>query len=362
MTGRTWEVLYPRPQGPWSAVLSDAGRRAYGLYDPETGEIRQVAPADDRALPGLQWWLARGELIAYRVGRRAVVRTVVDGEVAYAKVVPPRKVPGVARRAVAAAAVRGLGPDGFPDLPGLLVADGDEGFLLVSAVAGRSLHELVAGPAPLDRETSALVARALARFHATPAAGLDLPAPPGVMGPGLWATLVGTQFPELEDCYRRALHLVTAAPPAPATGERLVHGDLHDKNVVVSYGRIGLLDLDGLRAGDPVEDVANLAAHLVLRALQRGEPAQAGRRDAARLTAAYRQAGGCFRGQWLLASGARALFRLACVYRFRRRWQGLTPALLAEAEAWAMQAGATGAGCEGQRRGEEVRHLAAAGR
>ncbi len=64
----------------------------------------------------------------------------------------------------------------------------------------------------------------------------------------------------------RVLHRL----PGPPVLERLAlaHGDLHDGNVVLTGAGVGLLDLDGVVAADPAEDVGNLWARLVLRAVQ----------------------------------------------------------------------------------------------
>ncbi len=48
------------------------------------------------------------------------------------------------------------------------------------------------------------------------------------------------------------------------------HGDLHDGQLLSGGARLGLLDLDGVVAASPVQDVANLSAHLTLRALNPG--------------------------------------------------------------------------------------------
>ena len=331
-----WETLYPRRQGEWTAVLSSRGEKAYGLYDPTRKALQQVAPADDLALPGLGEWLARGELVSYRVGHRAVVRTTFRGETAYAKVLPPAR----RRRLVTKleAATRARSADArFPHVP-VLVDDSSEGALLTASLPGQSLHQLSSGRSPLDATALDDVAQALACFHRWSASDLGIAASSGAADLEHWASVVATHFPERREAYRDALELVSAAGPVPApSADRLVHGDLHDKNVMVSGGRVSLLDLDGIRAGDPAEDVGNLVAHFVLRALQHRRSPESGRRLAGAFAGAYRRAGGDVPTEALVAGAARSLFRLACVYRFRRRWQGLTAALLAEATEWSIQ-------------------------
>ena len=89
-----------------------------------------------------------------------------------------------------------------------------------------------------------------------------------------------------------------------------------------------MLDLDGLFVADPAADVANLMAHLVLRALQRGDDPDRRRDQGRRLLTSYHAAGGSADPDAVDAAVARALFRLACVYLFRGRWHALAPLLL----------------------------------
>ncbi|MBW3649605.1 MAG: aminoglycoside phosphotransferase family protein [Actinobacteria bacterium] len=328
-----WDVLYPRVHGSWSAILSHGGKeRAYGLYDPIDKTLQEVAPAQDLVLPTLGRWLTRGELVSYRVGRRAVVRTVAGDATAYAKLVAPKRAARLVARHEDLSALSAADP-GFPGVPAVVGAGVDDAILLADA-RGTSLHDHLARRLPCDSPVLVHLARALVRFHGTPAFTLDVPS---ATGPALgqWASLVAAQFPAWRKRYGEVLQAVEGAEPgAPRYVDRLVHGDLHDKNVILRGHRVVLLDVDALRRGDPAEDIGNLAAHFVLRALQRGDPAEGGRSQAARFTAVYRRAAGDVDPAAVVAAGARSLFRLACLYCFRRRWQPIVPALLAEAVAW----------------------------
>src|SRR5699024_6771465 len=98
----------------------------------------------------------------------------------------------------------------------------------------------------------------------------------------------------------------------------LIHRDLHDKQILISNDRAGLLDFDLAAVGEPALDVANLLVHLELRAEQ-GLLAQ----DAAEaLTAAfldeYRPSDPVRAA--LPAYAAATRVRLAAVYRFRPPW------------------------------------------
>ena len=331
----TWDVLYPRPEGRWSGYAQRGDSRRYGLYDPVTGLFETVRPEDDAALPALACWLRRGELLAYRPGRRAMVLTA---EGTYAKVLRPRRVaPLVARIAAAEEAAREAGV-GFPDLARLVGVDPD-GVVRFAPLPGPSLHDVLVGTATgPDAATAVLdrVGAALARFQDVAAAPVGDGAGTAAQEPATWAALAARDAPELAGRYGEVLAELPAAPSDGVTV--LVHGDLHDRNVVVGAA-VGFLDLDLLGRGGPADDPGNLAAHLVLRALQYGADGQWGRRAAARLVGGYIRHGGVATSEAVTAVGARTLFRLACLYRFRRRWRPLVPALLDEAARWTSPAG-----------------------
>src|SRR6266540_885699 len=145
----------------------------------------------------------------------------------------------------------------------------------------------------------------------------------------VYAEIVARHFPERAAAYRSALASLPSAPRPDGPG-RLVHGDLHDRNVLVGADRVAILDLEMLHARSPGEDVGNLMGHLVLRALQRGATVREGQAQGGVFLEAYRDAGGVVDDDDVAAVASRTLFRLACLYLYRRRWQALTPALLAE--------------------------------
>jgi aminoglycoside phosphotransferase (APT) family kinase protein len=134
--------------------------------------------------------------------------------------------------------------------------------------------------------------------------------------------------PGLVGPYRAvAARLPDVSTAGPVT---FVHGDLHDRNVLLGDHGGGIIDLDGVGVGDPAIDVGNLAAHVLLRALQRGDSIAVGRAEAAIVLAEHPHGGPRARS-W----GAHTLFRLSVLYRFRMRWAHLAPGFLAEASAWA---------------------------
>ena len=114
-----------------------------------------------------------------------------------------------------------------------------------------------------------------------------------------------------------------------------MHGDLHDRNLLLHSGRLAILDLDRLGPGYPIAEVGNLTAHIVLRSLQAGERIAASDDLISAFLRAYERAGGFMEQDLHAAAVARTLFRLACLYRFRRQQAWLCPTLLAESRRFA---------------------------
>jgi hypothetical protein len=83
---------------------------------------------------------------------------------------------------------------------------------------------------------------------------------------GAWASLVDRELPgagasELADAFARAALAASASAPAP------LHKDFHPRHVVVGR-RLGIIDLDEMRWGDPSFDIAHFCAYLDLLGLR----------------------------------------------------------------------------------------------
>lgn len=312
-------LLARAPAGPRWFAHDDHGCRE--LFPEQDGALPLAAELPALARTG------NVEVLAWRPGRRLVLRLDRDGGSLVLKGHRPRRSAEAAARHVAACDVL-RDPRVAP--AELLAHDEARACLTFRRVEARPLGLSVASQERFFRLGAALRA---AQERAPPA---RLPA----HGPqqeldvldrlaGRVALATGAHLPRFEALRAR---LERAAPAgAPAV---FVHRDLHDRQVLDAEERLVLLDFDLAACGDPLLDAANLLAHLKLRALQSaggatGESAMLlgqalldgldGRHDD----------GFPRRLRWYQAA---TFLRLLLVYRLRPRWTGLLPALLHMAE------------------------------
>lgn len=317
-----WQTVHARPSGHWTASGDDDRTPRAAISEGRHWE--SVDPDRDERLPGLAAALERGRLVAHRPGRRAVVHT--GGS--YLKVLPPKRARALVDRLTTVA------PLLPPNLraPGVLSVDAVLGIVEIESMAGTSFHDLLVGN---DRDARAaaieLAAQLVAAFGAVDVTRVALPEAGDGGDSRAWAATIAGIHPTLAVVhapvvdrleYLRDRYLI----------ERplgLVHGDLHDRNLLLGDRSGAIIDLDSVGLGDPAIDLGNLAAHLVLRAMQRGDTPTGGRGEAEALldvagaTAAHR------------VHVARTLHRLSCVYRLRARWAYLSNDLLAASAEWA---------------------------
>ena len=201
------------------------------------------------------------EVVAYRPTERAVVGlTGSDGTEAYLKAVPPALLPDLVDRHE-----RLLAAD-LP-VPEVLATDAARGLVLLRALHGTTFRERVKADLP-GWPTPSAIADLVDRIHRADPGGL--PTRPGRIADGIGhAQLVAAVVPALAP----ALDVLTTrfAAEAGAVAARsgvAVHGDLHEGQLIIDRdGEVtGLLDLDDLAAGDPVDDLATLIGHLRFRA------------------------------------------------------------------------------------------------
>lgn len=309
---QTWPVAYVHRSRSWT-VRSQLGT-AWGALSPEKAAIEPVEPADDKRLPGLARALRSGQLVGYRWGRRAVVRSD-DG---YVKVLRPSRVEALVdtHRRLHEAEI----PVRFPRI---VSANGD-GRVELEALPAASVHDLIRSQRshrlalPIER-----IAEALADLHGIHR-GAGPSGPSADDRPEIWPATVARAEP---DAANRLELIAAQLPPLRPVPPVLIHGDLHDKNILVSDRSVGLIDLDGVRIGSAEDDLANLGVHLQLRCLQSGRPLAVGEELAVRLYRRYRNLREISPDR-LHAAERHTWFRLACLYHFRVASRPLVPSLL----------------------------------
>ncbi|MGI8516768.1 MAG: phosphotransferase [Acidimicrobiia bacterium] len=314
------EVLYPHRKIPWAAHWNDQGGLVHGLFYPATGERHRVEPLTDDRLPGLRLWMRQGQLVSYRPLRRASIRATIDDQLAFVKVVPPRRLPELA--VVYERNLHWLKDAGVA-VPELMLVDEASGALVLSALAGSSLHD------PLGQQVDYNeIGEILGRLAARPAHRLPQRRPPDY---SWWLQQVADWDPEGDGAFVRAVEQLFAKIGTVEPGHPgWEHGDLHDRNLFMMQPEgLGMIDLEQAGRGDSQADLVCLSAHLELRALQQHrEPPEREIQDL------WTGSGfGVFPPRVRKAISAE-LARLACLYRFRARWRPLTRNLLARAESW----------------------------
>lgn len=257
------------PEG--SAVLT-AGDLTVAVwrwpYDPSLPGLADAVLADRLAVrlshvgPG-PW---HPKVIAYRPGRRAVVRADSEHGSVFLKLVRPDRADALAARHVE---LHGAGLR----VPELIAADLADGFLVLRALEGAPMRDLLVGQA-----ATPLSATAIDDLRATldGMSGVRLDGRPARRRP-------------LDDVASHAAVVSAVLPSAAARVEELVerldgarcgdtsaigagvtvHGDLHDAQLLFDdRGRFsGLIDLDDVGTGARADDLGNLWGHAATMAL-----------------------------------------------------------------------------------------------
>ncbi|MGO1166203.1 MAG: phosphotransferase family protein [Janibacter sp.] len=260
--------------GQWLVDADTAERVAGATEAVAPGRVRllgnhlvlQEAGAD-RRLTALAPLVADGAgLVVHRPERRAVVRTGEGEDLTFTKVVRPSRTLELARRMERAADVPGL------RAPRVASTDEDSGSIVMSTLPGRTLHDLLTQgvPAGVGEQVGAAV-RTLHAGDIEEVPGHDLAAEvattKGLIDLARLHRALDTR--DLEALDREVARAASVVAQAGPVGERrLLHRDLHDKQLLVDGDAVGMLDVDTLGAGDPALDLGNLLAHLDLRVRQ----------------------------------------------------------------------------------------------
>lgn len=190
--------------------------------------------------------------MAYRPGRRAVIRAVIGEQVLYFKIVPTDEAEALHRRHVTVA--------GRLPTPSSLGWSRALGLVALEALPGRTLREtLTAGlPTPTPESVLDLLDR-VATIEES-ALSSHAPRPSAIRRATGHGRAIEAILPAQRDRLRRLIDRL-GEPVSVLPG--LIHGDLHDAQLLVRDGTIsGLLDIDGLGPGDRLDDPATLIAHL----------------------------------------------------------------------------------------------------
>ena len=227
------------------------------LVDLSTMVTPHLADAHLRDLVGRE---ASLEVVAYRPTERAVVRARGTDREIYVKIVPPSVTAALARRHIV------LADAGLP-VPRVMAMG--SGWIAMEALVGTTLRDrLKNGSDPLaspHRYRELLdVLGDLDLGDVTPTRSRLADAPHH-------AAMLGAVLPDASERLDAiAERLSAGASRRPHTGT--VHGDLHEGQLVVDDTTVtGLLDIDDVGPGDPLDDVGALVAHLRFRALTSGD-------------------------------------------------------------------------------------------
>ena len=207
------------------------------------------------------------QIVAYRPGKRAVIRMKTDTQEFYAKVVRPSKIAKIRQRhelwlnaKLPVPPVLGWAPDGL---------------LILGALGGQSAAELACDPESLFESIRELTQRIANVPEEAPARdSLSRRV-------GWYVSRLVEQEPQLStlvvEIEKRVVAQLAAADDAGPAASTTIHGDLHLGQLLLEPGTsevVGLLDIDTGGRGDPADDAATLWAHSQVIAelhAQRGE-------------------------------------------------------------------------------------------
>jgi aminoglycoside phosphotransferase (APT) family kinase protein len=305
-------AIYPTSQEEWPTRRDDKnGDAIYGLFDPRTGAHRFL-PLDNDAVAAPPWpQLEDLKLLSRRVHARAAFEASFKGERVIAKALPWKKARR-ARERLTLAHHLAMSSGGSIRVPRLLETSEETHILILERIDLPALHEGIREGSIPDRQIQHL-ARALSSWHKAMMSGSN---PSGGVPIATSLHALYTRVAPFLRTQREVIAEYLAAVPADfvPTGRSPVHGDLHDKNILLSDREIALIDWDGLHPGAPEEDVGNLLAHFYLRGLQHGH----GRSFAEHLRDVFLHAYGSYDSHLETLIEWTTILRLVMLYHLRR--------------------------------------------
>ena len=203
------------------------------------------------------------DLAAQRLGKRAVLRITAQDRMVYARLSAIKSGAGASRLGRHQAAWARLAGAGDLRIPEPLGEIPDIGVAFFAVLPGN--------PPDFGPGDSAAIARALDALQALDPSGL--PTHTGADEArllGVWLDHCRAFRPDLAQRIEPGLSRLSAALAADDTPPLPCHRDLHEKQILISDGVAGLLDLDTLCCAHPALDAGNLLAHLFLAGLDEG--------------------------------------------------------------------------------------------
>jgi hypothetical protein len=250
------------------------------------------------------------ELVAHRLGKRAVLRISGAGLELFVRLRPIKSGDGAGRLRTHLALWSSLSGQTDLRIPEPLGALPDCGAAVFGVLPG--------APADLEDADVDAVARAMAVLRSLDPVNLRVHS--GADEARIlrhWMKRCETRRPALARRIAPGLSRLMTKLDETASPLRPCHRDLHEKQILVSGGVAGLLDFDTLCLSDPALDVGNLLAHMFFAG-----------QDETRLRAACNLPRV---GHWRSA----ALYRLAMIYAVTSTSEAVLDRLITEADAHA---------------------------
>lgn len=293
--------------------------QARGSGGGDAGSVVIQARGADRRLRALPRLLADGPnaLLLHRPERRAVVYRPDAAGGEYLRILRPGRTADVVRVAEIAGAL-------VADLPGVTVPDvrmhvAQDGLVVTSGLPGRSLREVGAAGERSAAGGALRVGTLLRELgRLTAPGGLPVRAADAELAwLGTWLDRVAHHLPQVHGRLAPVLDAVAEhLARSPASPPVVVHGDLHDGQVLVADdGGVAVLDWDTLAVGEGALDAGNVWAHAELRTIL----GQWSGGTAADIWGALVETWAPSRAELDRAAAYRrlVLLRLACQYAFR---------------------------------------------
>jgi hypothetical protein len=329
-----------RNTGPWLRVEKSRGHGWIFLAgnpgDPavnwskldEDGNLSLLEPMKDKRLPAMATacsnWISAGyslQLLAWRVGSRAIFRLSQNHNFSYAKIFRKDRIT-VPRWEH----LRAGSPGGLWRVPAILQWDEENKILLIEERRGNSLNQQWTAGIWIDEHLTALSQvlewLANAPIHDSfPIHTIDDEI-------RILETRMDVFHQTLREPHENATRLIKKTiERLKDLGEQkliLVHRDLHDKQIITSWEGGSLIDLDLLAQGSPALDPGNIIAHCRLRSEQ-GYPVP-WKSIATILSTEAAQRG--VEKEALVAWTASTLARISMIYARRKRKDHLISTLL----------------------------------